>query len=53
LDDLDCEQILAFLGNEFIASGEPSLPKEIALEVLCDRVGFEAIILDDAEVLMR
>ena len=52
LDDLDGEDVLGVLGDEFVASGESSLAEEVALDVLSDGVGLEAVILDYVEVLV-
>lgn len=52
LDDLDSEDVLGVLGDEFVASGESSLAEEVALDVLGDGVGLEAVILDYVEVLV-
>lgn len=54
LDDLDGEDVLVLgvLGDEFVASGESSLAEEVALDVLGDGVGLEAVILDYVEVLV-
>lgn len=52
LDDLDGEDVLGVLGDEFVASGESSLAEEVALDVLGDGVGLEAVILDYVEVLV-
>jgi hypothetical protein len=47
LDNLDSEDILGLLCDEFIASGEPTLAQEIALDVLGNSVGLETVVLDD------
>lgn len=47
LYNFDSEDILGLLWDEFIASGEPTLAQEIALDVLGNSVGLEAIVLDD------
>lgn len=52
LNNFDSKDILAILCNEFVTSGESSLAKEVTLDVFGDGVGFEAVILNDVQILV-
>lgn len=52
LYDLDSEDVLSVLGYEFVASGKSTLTEEVALDVLGNGVGLEAVILDYVEILV-
>jgi len=52
LDNLDSKDIVALLGDEFITSGEPTLPQEIPFDVLSDSIAFEAVILNHVQIFM-
>jgi hypothetical protein len=52
LNDLDCEDLVGLLRDEFVASGKAALAQEIALGVLCYRVVLEAVVLDDVQIFV-
>lgn len=52
LYDLNSEDILGVLCYEFVASGKSTLSEEVALDVLGNGVGLEAVILDYVEILV-
>lgn len=50
--DFDGEYVLGLLCDELVASGESSLSQEVALDVLGDRIGLEAVVLDYVQILV-